>query len=107
MFVKRYRYRYNCECRSSLVLACHEQPKRLHTQLVVLSQTCNPDVGDETWEFLNAVPCSAVSARLDDTSLRLAVDLQIGAKTYAPHTCVCGAQVDNDGTHGLACLTVG
>jgi len=54
-------------------------------------------------DFLNAVPCSAVGTRLDDTSLRLAVALRIGAKICAPHSCVCGARVDSDGIHALAC----
>lgn len=58
-----------------------------------------PHAGD----FLNAVPCSAVGTRLDDTSLRLAVGLRLGATICAPHTCVCGEQVDSSGRHGLVC----
>ena len=54
-------------------------------------------------DFLNAVPCSAVGTRLDDTSLRLAIALRLEAIMCAPHTCVCGIQVGGDGTHGLAC----
>ena len=44
-----------------------------------------------------------VGTRLDDTSLRLAIALRLGAIMCAPHTCVCGVQVGGDGTHGLAC----
>jgi len=54
-------------------------------------------------DFLHAVPCSAVGTRLDDTSLRIAISLRLGATMCAPHTCVCGAEVDSGGTHGLAC----
>jgi hypothetical protein len=54
-------------------------------------------------DFLHAVPCSSVGTRLDDTSLRIAVSLRLGAAICAPHTCICGQQVDSTGTHGLAC----
>ena len=54
-------------------------------------------------DFLQAMPCSSLGTRLDDTSLRLAVALRLGANMCAPHTCVCGEQVDSSGTHGLAC----
>jgi hypothetical protein len=54
-------------------------------------------------DFLHAVPCSSVGTRLDDTSLRIAVSLRLGANMCAPHTCVCGQQVDSSGVHGLAC----
>ena len=54
-------------------------------------------------DFLHALPCSAVGTRLDDTSLRIAVALRLGAPVCAPHTCVCGEPVDSSGLHGLAC----
>ena len=41
-------------------------------------------------DFLHAVPCSSVGTRLDDTSLRIAISLRLGAIICAPHTCVCG-----------------
>src|SRR5271165_5142013 len=53
--------------------------------------------------FLQALPCSAVGTRMDDTSLRIAVALRLGAPVCAPHSCVCGADVDESGTHGLSC----
>ena len=40
-------------------------------------------------DFLNAVPCSAVGTRLDDTSLRLAIALRLGAIMCAPHSHMC------------------
>jgi hypothetical protein len=54
------------------------------------------------------LPCSAVGTRLDDASLRIAVALRRGAHLRAPHTCICGADVDSSGIHGLSCrkLTV-
>ena len=54
-------------------------------------------------DFLHALPCSSVGTRLDDTSLRIAVALRLGAPVCAPHTCVCGEPVDSSGLHGLAC----
>ena len=54
-------------------------------------------------DFLHAVPCPSLGTWLDNTSLRIAVSLRLGANMCAPHTCVCGAQVDSTGTHGLAC----
>lgn len=54
-------------------------------------------------DFLHAVPCSSVGTRLDDTSLRIAVSLRLGAPMCAPHTCVCGQLVDSSGVHGLVC----
>ena len=54
-------------------------------------------------DFLHAIFCSAVGTRLDDTSFRIAVSLRLGATMCAPHTCVCGAEVDCFSIHGLAC----
>ena len=53
--------------------------------------------------FLQALPCSSVGTRLDDSSLRIAVALRLGAPVCVPHTCVCGEAVDSSGTHGLSC----
>ena len=52
---------------------------------------------------MHVVPCSSVGTRLDDSSLRIAVSLRLGAAMCAPHTCICGQPVDTSGTHGLAC----
>ena len=40
--------------------------------------------------YLNAIPCSSVGTRLDNTSLRIAIALRLGAPVCEPHTCVCG-----------------
>jgi hypothetical protein len=53
--------------------------------------------------FLHAIPCAPIGTRLDDTSLRIAIALRLGAPVCAPHTCVCGETVDTLGTHGLCC----
>jgi len=53
--------------------------------------------------FLHARPCSMLGTRLDDSSLRIAVALRLGAPVCSPHTCVCGAAVDSTGRHGLSC----
>ncbi len=53
--------------------------------------------------FLQALPSSAVGTRLDDTTLRIAIALRLGAPVCAPHTCVCGEAVDESGSHGLSC----
>jgi len=59
-------------------------------------------VARHSGDFLNAIPCSSVGTRLDDTSLRIAVSLRLSATICAPHTCICGMQVDSSGVHGLA-----
>jgi hypothetical protein len=48
------------------------------------SRACLTQSGD----FLHAVPCSPVGTRLDDTSLRIAIEisLRLGATMCAPHT---------------------
>jgi hypothetical protein len=53
--------------------------------------------------FLHARPCSSLGTRLDDSSLRIAVALRLGAPICAPHACICGGIVDSTGTHGLSC----
>lgn len=53
--------------------------------------------------FLHARPCSSLGTRLDNSSLRIAVALRLGAPVCSPHVCVCGAAVDSTGRHGLSC----
>jgi hypothetical protein len=53
--------------------------------------------------FLHVRPCSSLGTRLDNSSLRIAIALRLGAPVCAPHTCVCGASVDSSGRHGLSC----
>ena len=46
---------------------------------------------------------SPLGLKLTDGQLRCAVALRLGAKICAAHTCCCGQNVDEYGTHGLAC----
>jgi len=54
-------------------------------------------------EWLNAYPISSCGLRLNDDAVRVAVGLRVGARLCEPHKCVCGAEVDALGTHGLNC----
>ena len=53
--------------------------------------------------FLHARPCSSLGTRLDNSSLRIAIALRLGAPVCLPHICICGAAVDSTGRHGLSC----
>ena len=53
--------------------------------------------------WLNAIPRSPLGLKLTVGQLRCAVALRLGAKICAAHTCCCGQNVDEYGTHGLAC----
>jgi len=46
--------------------------------------------------FLNAILCYPLGTRLNYTSLRIAISLRLGATMCAPHTCICGMQVDSN-----------
>ena len=49
-------------------------------------------------------PPSAYSLLMDDSTIRVAVDLGLGAPLCIPHKCHhCGAEVDSLSTHGLHC----
>ena len=74
-------------------------PDRHHqTRLLAVSA---PHSGD----WLHALPISSCGLRLDDEAVRVrvAVGLRLGAKLCVPHQCPCGAKVDPECTHGLAC----
>jgi len=53
--------------------------------------------------FLQAIPMSSVDTRLDNTSMRIAVSLRLGAPLCTPYDCICGMAVDSSGAHGLSC----
>lgn len=57
----------------------------------------------ESGSWLSAFPASSLGTLLDDQSFRISMALRLGVPVCHPHTCVCGAQVDNSGIHGLAC----
>ena len=70
----------------------------IHDQARLLAVSA-PHSGD----WLHALPISSCGLRLDDEAVRVAVGLRLGAKLCEPHQCPCGAKVDPEGTHGLAC----
>jgi len=73
------------------------RPDRRHqARLLAVS---SPHSGD----WLHALPISSCGLRLDDEAVRVAVGLRLGTKLCEPHRCPCGADVDPEGTHGLAC----
>jgi hypothetical protein len=48
-------------------------------------------------------PPEAKSWRRHCEAVRVAVGLRLGVKLCEPHQCPCGAKVNPEGTHGLAC----
>jgi hypothetical protein len=59
----------------------------------------SPCAGD----WLEALPLSHVGLKMDNTSVRVAVGLRLGAPVVRSHVCVCGTLVTTDGLHGLSC----
>jgi hypothetical protein len=47
---------------------------------------------NESGAWLSALPCACapLGLALDNTTLRIAVGLRLGASLYHPHVCVCG-----------------
>jgi hypothetical protein len=70
--------------------------RRQQARLLAVSA---PHSGD----WLHALPISSCGLRLDKEAVRVAVGLRLGAKLCEPHLCQCGANVDPEGIHGLAC----
>ena len=62
--------------------------------------TCRSESG----AWLNALPVSALSLRMDDDTVHVAMGLRLGTPLCLPHVCHhCRAEVINLGTHGLSC----
>jgi hypothetical protein len=53
--------------------------------------------------WLNAYPSRTMGLKLTDEQTRIALGLRLGANICEPHQCICGATVEKDGRHGLAC----
>ena len=58
-------------------------------------------IGSGAW--LSAIPSASLGLHLDDSALRIAVGLRLGAPIVLEHQCSCGASVSKFGRHGLAC----
>ena len=58
-----------------------------------------PHAGD----WLLAPPITSVGLRMSDEEIRISAGLRLGARLCHPHRCICGANVDERGTHGLSC----
>jgi hypothetical protein len=54
-------------------------------------------------DFLKALPCSSLGARLDNASLRVAIALRLGLPVSSRYTCICNATADDFGAHALVC----
>ena len=58
----------------------------------------------ESGVWLNVLPISSLGLRMDDSTIRVAVCLCLGAHLCRPHTCrQCSVEVDSVATHGLSC----
>lgn len=57
----------------------------------------------ESGAWLHALPSPQMGTLLDNDSLRIAVALRLGCNICEQHQCICGAQVDIKGYHGLSC----
>ena len=54
-------------------------------------------------DWLNALPITSCSLRLEDDCIRVAVGLRLGASLCEPHKCTCGNMDNTKGNHGLSC----
>jgi hypothetical protein len=64
-----------------------------------LLASCSFGSGD----WLNTLPLQSIGLKMDNSTVRIAVGLRLGAPIVRSHNCVCGALVSSDGLHGLAC----
>lgn len=84
---------------------CSKQQQRLFEECTTDSSKARllANNSKESGAWLNAFPFSSLGTLLDNQSFRIAVSLRLGIPVCVPHTCVCGAQVDKLGQHGLCC----
>ena len=50
-------------------------------------------------DWLNAPPITAISLRLSDEAICVAVGFRLGCITCQPHICICGVMVEARGLH--------
>jgi len=53
--------------------------------------------------LLNALPLASVRLKMENSTVRIAVGLRLGAPVVISHVCVCGKTVTVDGHYGLSC----
>lgn len=53
-------------------------------------------------DWLNAMPISSLGLKLDNSQVKIACSLRLGSQMCHPHTCTCGTDVNQLGTHGLS-----
>jgi len=70
-----------------------------HVTRARLLAASSPGSGD----WLDALPLSAAGLKMDNSTVRIAAGLRLGAPIVRPHTCICGKVVTVDGYHGLSC----
>lgn len=58
----------------------------------------------ESGQWLHSIPISNNGTLLDGNTIRICIGLRLGGKICHNHTCRCGAEVQEDGTHGLSCM---
>lgn len=80
----------------------HQEILATHTSDVEQARIL-ANVAKDSSAWLNALPRSSLGTLLDNQSFRISVGLRYGLPICHPHTCVCGAEVDQFGRHGLAC----
>jgi hypothetical protein len=84
-----------CEVQADQLLVNADQPV-VRARLLA---SRSPGSGD----WLGAMPLSTIGLKMDNTSIRIAVGLRLGAPVVRSHICVCGATVSVNGHHGLSC----
>ena len=84
-----------CEVQADQLLLNAEH----HVQRARLLASRSSGSGD----WLDAMPISSIGLKMDNSTIRIAVGLRLGAPIVHTHKCVCGTMVSTEGHHGLSC----
>ena len=95
---------------------CFEGHRKITEQSFSISWQCTSQIDNalilpsramHTGDRLNAPPSpspsTSISLRMSNETIRVAVELRLGAKLCKPHQCICGTLFDARGLHGLSC----